>query len=137
MKQVKRFFDHPLVVVAVCLVMMVAFLRYVPAPAHAGEYGVKASVTGGSPQQLAATLNTAGYTGRNQLDELTICNPTGNAASVYRGQSNVSASNGFELPPGVCKTWRLANPQRPIDITRIYLFTASTQSVAVDLHSAD
>lgn len=96
----------------------------------------KISVTGASPQRLSTVLTTAGYAGATmQMAELEICNPITNAANIYLGQSDVSASNGYPLEPGTCKPQEATTQQDNIDAQQIFLFTASTQDVVISLRS--
>ena len=99
------------------------------------QYNRTISVTGASPQRLSSVLSNAGYTAPDTLDELTICNPTAAANTLYLGQSDVSAANGFPLLAGDCKTERAVDPARPILAGQIYLFVASTQSVNFSIRS--
>ena len=93
----------------------------------AGPYNRKISVTGGSAQKLITVLESATYSGSATASELTICVPSSNVNTLYLGQSDVSATNGFPIDPGGCKTERDASGS-PIDMTRIYLFVSSTES---------
>lgn len=98
-----------------------------------GEDARNVSVPAGSPQRLSALLVTAGYSGSMTLDALTICNPDTNTADLYKGNSNVSATNSLILHPGDCFT----EPPgaRPPDPTQMYLRVATTQPATVILRS--
>lgn len=108
-----------------------ALMVLAAAIAFAGEYNRRVSVTGASPQRVSTLMNTAGYNGTMLVDEWTACNS--GAATVYIGQNNVSASNGFALASGDCKTERKASVG--IDLTQKYLYVASTQNVDISLRS--
>jgi hypothetical protein len=96
------------------------------------EFHRLVSITGGSGQQLSTSLATAGYAGPVQLDELIICNPTGSANTIYIGSTSaVNASTGFPIVAGNCERWRAAG--RAIDVTSYFIFSATTQSIAVSL----
>lgn len=99
----------------------------------ATEFTVTFSVPAGSPQRLSTLLSNAGYSGTMTLDALTTCNPDTNAGDLYRGQSNVSATNSLVLHPGDCYT----DPPgaRPPDATQIYLRVSTTQTATVVLRS--
>jgi hypothetical protein len=85
-------------------------------------------VTGASPQKLSAVLSACGFSGVATMQELTIKNPDAAAGTLYVGQSDVSAANGFALAAGDSLTERAASQQDPIPAESIYLFVASTQS---------
>lgn len=97
------------------------------------EFNRSVNVPGGAAQRLTGVLTGGGYTGPATLDALTICNPDAATNTLYIGQSDVSASNGFPLEAGVCYTW--PSGQRPTDAGRIYLFTATSQNAAISLRS--
>ena len=99
----------------------------------ATEWNKLVAVTGGSPQRFSTTIETAGYSAGQTYDELTLCNP--NAATLYIGQSNVNASNGFGLAAGACKTERRA--QVPVDGTQKYLFLTANGNVSVSIRSSN
>lgn len=88
------------------------------------------SVTGGSAQRMSTVLSTCGYTGNPVLTEYTILNPSTAANSVFVGQSDVDATNGYEIEPGTTSTRRSFGPSDPIESNRIYLFVSSTQNVS-------
>lgn len=87
------------------------------------------SVTGGSAQRMSTVLSTCGYTGNPVLAEYTILNPSTSTNSVFVGQSDVDATNGYELEPGTTSTRRSFGSSDPIESNRIYLFVATTQNV--------
>lgn len=102
----------------------------------AKEFSGSFSVTGGSPQRLSNILVDNGYTGDGatmSLDLLTICNKPGNANHLYFGQSNVSASNGFDLAPGDCYTWPPGT--RGTDATQVYLYVSTSEAEMINLRS--
>lgn len=98
-----------------------------------GEDTRNVSVPAGSPQRLSALLVTAGYSGSMTLDSLTICNPDTNTVDLYKGNSNVNATNSLVLHPGDCFT----EPPgaRPPDPTQMYLRVTATQPATVILRS--
>lgn len=100
-----------------------------------GQFNRTISVTGGSAQRLSTVLASGGYSSPETLDELTICNPAGAANTLYLGQSDVDASNGFPLLAGECKTERAVSTGNPVQSGQIYLFTATTQSAAFSVRS--
>lgn len=112
-----------------------ALLLALALAAPAGEYNRSCPVTGGSAQQLSAVLSACGYSGVLSLQELSIKDPDSAANSVFVGQSDVSAANGYELQPGDSKTWRASNQGDQIEAGRIYLYVASTQNVMISLRS--
>jgi hypothetical protein len=103
--------------------------------AYASSFNRSCSVTGAAARQLSGVLSTCGFTGANQLQELTVINPSGAANNLYVGQSDVDASNGVELLPGTSITYRAASQQDVIDATRIYLYVSSTQNSQLSARS--
>ncbi len=94
------------------------------------------SLTGGSPQRLSTVITANGYTGFDaitSLDVLTVCNPTASTVTLYFGQSDVNASNGFPLVAGICYTWPPGT--RPSDAQNIFLFKATTENIHVSIRS--
>ena len=91
------------------------------------------NVPGGQARRLSNLLSDGGYSGSNTLDFLTICNPTGNANTLYVGQSDVSASNGAAILAGDCNTWPAG--KQPTQAGQIYLFTATSQNATFILRS--
>lgn len=104
--------------------------------ALAKDWNTTISVTGGSPQRLANLLVTDGFTGADaimSMDFIQICNPSAGPNHLRVGQSNVSASKGFDIAPGECNTWPPGS--RPTDVNNLYLWVATTQDVGVNLRS--
>lgn len=121
MKLTRRF-RNPLLAGVILAITTVVF----------GEFTKLVSITGGSAQRLSTSLTSAGYSGSTALDELTVCVPDANTNTMYLGsQSNVNASTGFALAPGTCITYQAAG--RPIDSSTMYVYTATTESIAVTL----
>lgn len=112
--------------------LLVCFALLAP-PARAAEFNRACSVTGGSAQQLSTVLSACGYSGVVSLDELTLKNPSAAANTLYIGQSDVDATNGYEVEAGGSATRRTGSV--PIQSERIYLFVATTQNVMVSLRS--
>lgn len=101
-------------------------------PPTYGEFAKLISISGGSGQRLSSSMAASGYTGPSLLDEITICVPNTDANIEYIGfNSTVNASNGFPLNQGDCITYRAAG--RAIDSSRIWLWNATSQSVAISL----
>lgn len=99
----------------------------------AQEFNRSINVAGGAARKLSTVLSDGGYSGAMTLDALTICNPDAATNTLYIGQSDVSASNGFALTAGDCYTW--PSGQRPTDAGRIYLFAATSQKAEISLRS--
>lgn len=114
------------------LLTIILALSFVPITL-ASDFNKTLSVSGGSPRRLSDLLVNGGYTGvPDQVQWLTICVPSANANTLYLGQSNVSASNGFPLEPGTCNT--LPYSTVPITTSRIYLFVATTEDESFQVH---
>lgn len=121
---------------ALLVMLLVGALLAFALPVLAGSpFWRTVSLTGAAPQRLSTVLTTGGYAGDMQLHELTICNPPSSANSIYRGMSDVDATNGVEYQPGDCYTERAVTAQTPIDATQTYLFVSSTQNISVALRS--
>lgn len=99
----------------------------------APEFSRLVSIPGGTPaQRLSVSLGNAGYTGSSAMDELTICNPSTNANTMYLGSaSNVNASTGFPLEQGSCISYRAAG--RPVEASAYFIYVAATADAAITL----
>lgn len=118
--------------VAITVVVLLSGIAH--SPTALAEFIQLVSITGGSGQQLSTALATAGYTGRVDVDELTICVPATNTNTMYLGSATgVNASTGFPLAPGDCLTSRAE--KEAVHTTSIYIFVASTESAAIWLRS--
>lgn len=122
------------ILLALALALALAVWPAAPASANT-SFTRSCSVTGGSAQSLSGVLTACGYAGVLSLQELSVKDPDAAANSVYVGQSDVSAANGYELAPGDSKTWRATNQGDMIEAGRLYLFVATTQNVMISLRS--
>lgn len=122
-----------LTIVAFLSLVACLFVGRAPVPVAHGEFARLVSITGGSPaKRLMDSLVVAGYNEAPQIDEITLCVPSSNTNPMYVGSAGtVNNTNGFAIVPGDCQTYRAA--RRSIDVTRIYLYVATTESVAVSL----
>lgn len=132
-----RRYPFSIIAIALAIISLVACLfvdrqPLSPPIAHA-EWAKLVSITGGSPaKRLSESMATAGYTGSSFLDEITICVLQTNVNTArIGGDSNANASTGFPLAPGACITYRAG--ARSVDVSRIWIFENSTESVAVAL----
>lgn len=134
MKHIRRSLmagSYALAIIALTLSLLpTAEVLVVPVRA---EFSKQVSITQGSPApRLSDALVTAGYTGAMSMDEMTICDPIANTKSFFLGSNaNVNASTGFEIPPGVCVTYRSA--ARAVNAASFFVFTATTQNAAITL----
>lgn len=94
------------------------------------------SVSGGSAQQLSTLLVASGYSGPpDQIHTITICVPDANVNTLYIGQSNVNASNGFPVSPGSCDTVSMTSGSAtPIQTSGIYVYIATTENESFQVH---
>jgi hypothetical protein len=117
------------------LILLVLVLSLTALAFDARNFNRTCSVTGGSAQQLSAVLATCGYTGTANATWLTIKNPSSAANSLFVGQSDVDGTNGYELEPGTTSSRPSTAPTDPIDLSQIYLFTASTQNASFSVRT--
>lgn len=101
----------------------------------ATPYHRTVSLTGNTITSVYALMVANGWTGRSQMMEVTILNS--GAATIYVGQSDCSAANGFPIAAGGSITERASgldranNVQDNVPAATIYLFVASTQNVSI------
>ena len=84
-------------------------------------------VTGSSAQNLLTILVAAGFNSNPMADELVIVPSTGDC---YTGDVNtINTSTGFPVPAGSSARRSTGNQQSPIDISRIWIYSATTQNI--------
>jgi hypothetical protein len=110
------------------LILLVLALSLSTLALDSRNFNRTCSVTGGSAQKLSDVLVTCGYTGTSNATWLTIKNKSSAANTMYVGQADVDATNGYPVEPGSTISRPSTNTADPIDLSQIYLFVASTQT---------
>lgn len=103
------------------------------------EYSRVRPIPGGAAQRLTVTLANGGYTGPadcvgvqcQQVDEMTLCTPTGNPTLYIGNDSSVNASTGYPLEGSACQHYKSGS--RWINTDQFWIFSSSNSNIAITL----
>lgn len=94
------------------------------------DYAGKLVIPAAAATSLITLLQAEGFTKTALAESITIKN--GSVGILYKGQSNVSAANGY--PIAASAEHPVPTPSNGyIDLTQIYLFSTAGDSIFVDV----